>query len=241
MVNVVCCLFVLENVVNSDKKKNDEKKLKILVNNNCELISNKFDFTIDIKKCAKDIINSAITVDKVNIEQVYTLGDIKLFNKKEIDVIYLALTNIENIKNINDGFELIDFDIIDDQRIVFNDNVYKYKTVKNENAEGSIYTHKINVDNINIEKNLVEVLTAYKYLRSKIDNTNIIFKLLPKYFTLEDVRLLYEKIKNVNVDKSNFRKKVQRYLIKCDKYIESKGYRPAITYMFDESKEEVWL
>ena len=65
---------------------------------------------------------------------------------------------------------------------------------------------------------------------------------MPKEFTLEDVRLLYEIIKDQEVDKSNFRKKITKYCKKIDKYSNEKnGYRPSQKYEFIPLKGDVWL
>ena len=53
---------------------------------------------------------------------------------------------------------------------------------------------------------ITELLTSYKKIVLKLDNSDIIYKFLPKYFALEDVRIIYEKLKDTKVDKSNFRK-----------------------------------
>lgn len=78
-------------------------------------------------------------------------------------------------------------------------------------------------------------------MRSKLDNSDIIFKFMPKYFTLEDVRIVYEKIKEVTVDKSNFRKKIVKYCAESNADIIKKGYRPSKMYTFKVLKGDVWL
>ena len=61
-------------------------------------------------------------------------------------------------------------------------------------------------------------------------------------FTLEDVRIVYELIKDTSVDKSNFRKKIIKYCEKVEeKKTEKKGYRPSQKYSFKPLKGDVWL
>ena len=47
---------------------------------------------------------------------------------------------------------------------------------------------------------------------------------MPNLFTLEDVKMVYEMIKNVQVDKSNFRKRIIKYCEKVEGKIDNKGY-----------------
>ena len=60
-------------------------------------------------------------------------------------------------------------------------------------------------------------------------------------FLLEDVRIVYEMIKEVTVDKSNFRKKIIKYCVETDADIIKKGYRPSKMYTFKVLKGDVWL
>lgn len=62
----------------------------------------------------------------------------------------------------------------------------------------------------------MNLLISYKRIRNNADNTDILFKFMAKTFTLEDVRMVYEIIKDISVDKSNFRKKIMKYCEKVD-------------------------
>ena len=86
------------------------------------------------------------------------------------------------------------------------------------------------------------MLLSYKRIRVDVDTTDVMFKFMPKEFTLEDVRILYEIIKDEEVDKSNFRKKINKYCKKVDKITNDKsGYRPSQKYEFVPLKGDVWL
>ena len=72
------------------------------------------------------------------------------------------------------------------------DNIYKYKTERVLKAGSLEYYYKIKVDDVRLDKILLEIMIVYKYLRSRMDSTDICFKLLSEEFTLEDVRIVYE-------------------------------------------------
>ena len=103
------------------------------------------------------------------------------------------------------------------------------------------YYHKIKVDNIELEKKLNEMITAFKHLRTRVDNTDVCFMLLPDVFTLEDVRIVYELIMDIEVDKSNFRKKIVKFCEKVDMVVDDKGYRPSQMYKFNPDSIDIWL
>lgn len=239
-IKLVCPIIVLENELNSNIRKNDIKKFKLLVDNDDNLVSVKIENNSTLKTVLRDKITNIINSDIFHLEQVYTLGEEKYYFDNDIDIIYLAVTNAQNIKKLDNNYKLIDFSI-NNNSITFDNKTYQFKTkehISNNNIE---YYHEINAENLKLEKELLEIIIAYKQLRSKLDNSDIIFKFMPKYFTLEDVRLVYELIKEVTVDKSNFRKKIVKYCVESNEDIIKKGYRPSRLYTFKVLKGDVWL
>lgn len=239
-INLVCPIIVLENELNPNIRKSDVKKFKLLVDKDNNLVNVMVTNNNTLKTTLKDKITTIINSDRFHLEQVYTLGDEKYYFDNSIDIIYLAVTNAENIKMLDNDYKLIDFSI-SNNNIVFDTKNYEFKTkeqIANNNIE---YYHEINVQNIKLEKELLEIIIAYKQLRGKLDNSDIIFKFMPKYFTLEEVRIVYEMIKEVAVDKSNFRKKIVKYCVETDVDITKKGHRPSKMYTFKVVKGDVWL
>lgn len=239
-INVVCPFVVLENELNEDIRRNDLKKFKILVDKDDNLVKINIKALETLKDSLKKELLSIIDSNKFHLEQVYTLGEEKYYFDDSIDIIYLGITNFENVKNLDDNYKLIDFDISNNY-ITFGNSSYKFKTkekISNNNIE---YYHEIEVDDIKIEKKLLEVLIAYKHLRNKVDNSDIIFKFLGKTFSLEDVRIVYEKIKEISVDKSNFRKRIVKYCEETDVEVAKKGYRPSKLYTFKVLKGDIWI
>lgn len=241
-ISIVTCLFVLDNKENENKKKNDIKKIKILVKkDDHSLVRTCMDESKSIKSISRDMVKAIIGTDKFHLEQVYTFGESRFFDDGKIDVIYMGLINRSLIKKIDDNYELVDLEIIGNKKLVFGEDEYSYKTEKKVTAGSLEYTHKIKVDDIKLEKELLEILITYKHLRFRMDSTDICFKLLPDIFTLEDVRIVYELVKDVSVDKSNFRKKIVKYCEKVDMIEDNKGYRPSQKYKFNPDTVDDWV
>lgn len=240
--SIVGCLFVLDTKKNENKKKNDIQTLKIVVDKKTKgLIRNSFDSSLGIKDTIRTKIEKTIGSQEFHLEQVYTVGESKFYNDNKVDIIYMALTNRENIKTLDDHYELLDFEILNNNLIIIGDQEINYKTEKKLIAGSLEYYHKIKVDNLTLEKEVLELLIAFKQLRFKMDNTDVCFKLLPKVFTLEDVRNVYELIKDIKVDKSNFRKRIIKYCEKVDMTVTDKGYRPSQLYKFNSTSVDTWL
>ncbi len=233
-INIVSSLFVLESEKNSNIRKNDIKKIKVLTINN-SLPSIIYDGT-DLKEQVKKYLSSIIGSSIFHLEQVYAIS-----YKESIDIIFLAVTNINNVKKLKKDFKFVDFDIKNNDTIILDNNEYKYKTIEKEENNNIEYIHNIKCKE-DEKRTLMNLLISYKRIRSNIDNTDILFKFMDNSFTLEDVRIVYELIKDCSVDKSNFRKKIVKYCEKIDEVNDSKsGFRPSSKYKFKPLKGDIWI
>lgn len=235
-INLVSCLFILDSEKNENIRKNDIKKIKVLVTNNNKLPEIQYEGK-ELKKQVKNNISNIIGSNIFHLEQVYTMD-----YSDGIDIIYLGVTNISNVNNLKDNYKIVDFNIKDNNTIIFDNREYQYKTIEIEENNNIEYTHEIKTDDKLSNRVLLDLLISYKRIRSNIDNTDIIFKFMGKSFTLEDVRIVYELVKECTVDKSNFRKKIVKYCEKVDDSNDSKnGYRPSQRYKFKPLKGDIWL
>lgn len=235
-INLVSCMFVLDSKKNDNIRKNDVKKLKVLVNKNNELPTIRIEGN-EIKKQVRNNISSIIGSNIFHLEQVYAMD-----YENDIDIIYLGATNINNIIELKDEYKLVDFKIKDNRLIVLDNKEYEYKTIELEDNNNIEYIHDIRIKDEQIKRTLMNLLISYKRIRNTIDSTDIIFKFMGSSFTLEDVRIVYELIKDCSVDKSNFRKRIIKYCEKIDSSNnEKKGYRPSQKYKFKPLKGDVWL
>ncbi len=84
------------------------------------------------------------------------------------------------------------------------------------------------------------IQNAVERIRNKIEYTNIAFQLLPEKFTLSELQSVYEIILDRNLDKRNFRKKVDELnILKELKERKMEGiHRPARLYSFIMEKKE---
>jgi len=85
-------------------------------------------------------------------------------------------------------------------------------------------------------KNIISY--AIKRLQAKLEYTNVVFSLLPKYFTLNQLQKAYEIILDKKIDKRNFRKKfLSLGLMRSTKrMLSGTPQRPARLYQFTTTK-----
>lgn len=157
---------------------------------------------------ARRVLKEKTSVEKMYTEQLYTFGELDRDPfGRVVSIAYLALTSDFNVK-IETGSE---------------HGKIAWFNVKE--LPELAYDHK------------KVIQTAIERLRSKMEYTNIIFQLLPKEFTMKDLKEAYELILEEEIDKRNFQKKIFSLDLvkKLDKKTLGRAHRPAHIFT---SKEE---
>ena len=79
---------------------------------------------------------------------------------------------------------------------------------------------------------------SLKRLRSKLEYTNVVYSLLPQYFTIHQLQKAYELILGRKLDKRNFRKKffILNLIKPTKKILKGNRQRPAQLYQFISRK-----
>jgi len=83
---------------------------------------------------------------------------------------------------------------------------------------------------------------AMERLRAKIEYSNIVFSLVPKFFTFTELQNVYEIVFGKKLDKRNFRKKVMKLglIKKTGKTVIRGRQRPAALYKFVSEKPKTF-
>lgn len=242
-ISITACTFVLDEEKATNIRKNGEKKLKLLVlKNDLSLPSILYSDKTNIKDGIRAHLESITGNSIFHLEQVYTLDTCK-YGTPGVSIIYIAIMNRRNITQLNSNYTLIDFSLKDNHILTLEGISYEYRTItkiQNHNVE---YIHQIeNIDDFQpLYSNLLTILISYKFLRTRIFDTDIIFKFFGEQFTLDEVHQLYEKITDSTTDKSNYRKKILKYCEKTEYILQNKGYRPTQYYRFVPMDTDIWL
>lgn len=82
---------------------------------------------------------------------------------------------------------------------------------------------------------------AILYLKSQLNNTEMLKKLFPSDFTMSELQNLYEQILDKKLDRRNFRKKIINLVENTEEKINNTNGRPATLYRFkDENIENLF-
>ena len=187
----------------------------------------------DIDDAAKRILKAETNLSNIYMEQLYTFGDPKRDPRMRIvSVSYMSLVDKNRLR-----------DKLSDNASWFNVNYFeddKKMTILLDNGEESI--------KLVIGKKLKDLTTdRYKYsvieggglafdhplviaagisrLKNKIEYTDIVFNMMPKYFTLGELQQVYEVILGKELLDPAFRRVIANKVEKTDKVEVTGGHR----------------
>lgn len=155
---------------------------------------------------AHRLLNELTALDHIYLEQLKAFGNPDRFPLRRVITIgYYALIKREDY-NIKAGFTASDA-----------------KWYKINEIPDLIYDHN-------------EILAySLQHLRNRVKQTPIGFNLLPEKFTLLQLMHLYEEILGIEMDKSNFRRKIlhMKLLVALDEKQQDVSHRAKKLYKFD--------
>ena len=199
----------------------------------------------DLEDSAKRILANEANIKNIYLEQLYTFGNpnrdprmrivstsyMALIDKNKLNqkisknASWFNVTVLEEKSNIDvildNGNETIKFKILKTIKEKTTDR-YKYEILEN--------------DSLAFDHPLV-IMSGISRLKNKIEYTDIVFNMMPKYFTLGELQQVYEVILNKKLLDPAFRRIIANKVEKTDKMKTGGGHRPAILFKYKESEE----
>lgn len=197
-------------------------------------------------QASKRILKSETNLSDIYLEQLYTFDDInrdprmriisvsymalidknKLNNKLSSNASWFNMTVLEDKKNIN-----IDFDngkenfkvVIGKTLREYTTDRYDYKVLKNDNLA---------FDHAKV------IASGISRLKNKLEYTDIVFNMMPDYFTLGELQQVYEVILGKKLLDPAFRRIIASKVVKTDKVKTGGGHRPSILYKYKDKYDK---
>lgn len=82
------------------------------------------------------------------------------------------------------------------------------------------------------------ILTGLKEIETKTKGTDIVFNMMPKYFTLKELQQVYEVILNKKLLDPAFRRIIADKVAKTNKMKTGEGHRPSYLFQYKKQNEE---
>ena len=193
-----------------------------------------------VDDAATRILEKETNLKNIFIEQLYTFGEVnrdprmrvvstsymalvdknKLRDKLSNNASWFNISILEDEKNINvtldNGNEIIRFTISKKLKELTTDR-YKYEIVKND---------KIAFDHAKV------IISGISRLKNKIEYTDIVFNMMPEYFTLGELQQVYEIILGKKLLDPAFRRIIADKVEKTDKVKTGGGHRPSALFRY---------
>ncbi len=197
-----------------------------------------------LEECAKRVLKRETNLEDIYLEQLYTFDDLNRDPRmRVVSTSYVALVDknrltqkVENASwfdvtlieekddlvevTLDNGSELITFTIKKILKEKTTDR-YQFEVVENE---------KLAFDHAKV------ILSGLERIRNKVNYTDIVFNMMPEYFTLGELQQVYEVILNKKLLDPAFRRIIADKVEKTKKMRTGGGHRPS--YLFKYKKHE---
>lgn len=202
-----------------------------------------------VEESAYRELKEETNLDDLYMEQLYTFGNVERDPRMRIiSTAYMALIKPENIelKAATDAsavswfkltYEFLDnekFNIkLDNGEAVLNAGLIFDNEERGENRIKIAESGELAFDHAKI------IGYALMRLRNKIEYTNLVFNLMPEYFTLTELQKVYEIILGKELIKANFRRKIKDLVTETEKFSDEAGHRPSRLFKFNSKVSDI--
>lgn len=193
-----------------------------------------------LEECARRVLKRETNLSNIYLEQLYTFDRIDRDPRmRVVSTSYVALIDKEQLKEkvenaswfdiikyeeknnivsmtLSNGEEIIDFSITKKLREKTTD---RYDFITKEN-------NSIAFDHDHV------ILAGIERIRNKVNYTDIVFNMMPEYFTLGELQQVYEVILNKKLLDPAFRRIIADKVEKTSKMKTGEGHRPSYLFKY---------
>jgi ADP-ribose pyrophosphatase YjhB (NUDIX family) len=242
-----------ENVENY--RKNSKKKMSILlVKRDNYPYKNKWCLpggfinpeTETLEECAKRILKKETNLTKIFLEQLYTFDNLKRDPRcRVISSSYIALIDKNRLTDkINKKASWFDITLFEENKeiitVILDNNIetikFNIKKIKSEQTTNK-YEYIINENNQLAFDHPLVIIKGIERLKNKINYTDIVFNMMPEYFTLGELQQVYEAILGKKLLDPAFRRIIAGKVEKTDKIKTGGGHRPSVLFKYKKNSE----
>ena len=188
--------------------------------------------------CAKRVLFTETNLDNIYLEQLYTFSDVDRDPRTRVlSCAYMGLVDKNKLKNeLNVNASFFNVFIRKNKNIITiefsNDEEAFECVVKEEKDKYGVTSYKEVKNDYLAFDHLLSIVTSINRLKNKIEYTDLVFHMMPKYFTLKELQLVYEAILDKKLIDPVFRREIASKVKKSNKTKKDGGHRPSILYSY---------
>lgn len=200
------------------------------------------DETLD--EAAKRVLKTETNLKDIYIEQLYTFSGIKRDPRmRVISTSYMALVDKNRLMDkLSANASWFNVFMLEDEKsynVTLDNGIEKIKFVVGKKLrDKTTDRYDFNIiknDKLAFDHPLV-IVSGIERLKNKIEYTDIVFNMMPKYFTLGELQQVYEVILGKKLLDPAFRRIIANKVEKTDKVQTGGGHRPSALFRYKNSK-----
>ncbi len=194
----------------------------------------------DIEDAAPRILKEEANIDDIYLEQLYTYGSVNRDPRmRVISTSYMALIDKNRLnKDINKNASWFNVMFLEDKKEINvtldngNETIkFKIKKTLKEKTTDRYKYEIIENDKLAFDHPLV-ITSGISRLKNKLEYTDIVFNMMPEYFTLGELQQVYEVILGKKLLDPAFRRIIKDKVVKTDKMKTGGGHRPSVLFKY---------
>ena len=195
----------------------------------------------DLDQAPIRILKNETNVENVYLEQLYTFGSVKRDPRmRVVSTSYIALIDKNRLtNNLSSNASWFDITFYEEQNnivdiVLDNGNTtisFKIEKVLREQTTDR-YSFKILENNSLAFDHPLVILSGIERLKNKIEYTDIVFNMMPEYFTLGELQQVYEVILGKKLLDPAFRRIIASKVEKTKKMKTGGGHRPSYLFRY---------
>ena len=196
----------------------------------------------DIEDAPLRILKNETGISDIYLEQLYTYGGVDRDPRmRVISTSYMALVDKNRLRDkLKDNASWFNITKEEDKNNIYvtldnGTDILKY-TIKKILKEKTTDRYKFTVtENTSLAFDHPLVITSgMERLKNKVSYTDVVFNMMPKYFTLGELQQVYEIILGKKLLDPAFRRIISDKVEKTDKVKTGGGHRPSILFTYKE-------
>ena len=196
--------------------------------------------TETLEDCAKRVWKTETNLSNIYLEQLYTYDDINRDPRtRVVSNSYIALIDKNKLTEIlNPNASWFDIVLLEEKDSIVDitlDNGIETLTLSIKKTLKEMTTDRYSFHSkhkaLAFDHDLV-VLAGLERLKNKINYTDIVFNMMPKYFTLGELQQVYEVILNKKLLDPAFRRIIKDKVVKTNKMKTGEGHRPSALFKY---------
>ncbi len=199
--------------------------------------------TETLEDCSKRILKTETNLENIYLEQLYTFDSLKRDPRcRVVSTSYIALVDKnrlnDKLNNNASWFDVTKYQERDKDILVELDNgqeviLFTLSKVLKESTTNK-YEYVIKDNNSLAFDHPLVIVTGLERLRNKIEYTDIVFNMMPEYFTLGELQQVYEVILGKKLLDPAFRRIIASRVVKTNKMKTGGGHRPSVLFKYNK-------